>query len=103
MAKDFPIYQNRIVVDPSVLVGKPVVRGTRIPVELVLKRLSQDLDLRTLFEAYPRLTPEDVMACLAYAEALVEGEEVHPGVLQPPAPARSGAGGSCSMKALTIL
>lgn len=62
-------YADRIVVDPDVLVGKPTIKGTRISVELVLKRLSQDLDLETLFEAYPRLTEEDVKACLAYARA----------------------------------
>ena len=71
------LYQDRIVVDPKILVGKPVIKGTRIPVELVLKRLAQDFDLKTLFEAYPRLTLEDVKACLEYAGALVEGEEVH--------------------------
>lgn len=58
---------ERVVTDPQILAGKPVVRGTRIPVDLVLKRLSQDLDTRTLFEAYPRRTPEDVKACLEYA------------------------------------
>jgi uncharacterized protein (DUF433 family) len=60
------------------MAGKPVVRGTCIPVELVLKRLSQDLDLRSLFESYPRLTEDDVKACLAYATALVEGEDAFP-------------------------
>ncbi|MBI2865714.1 MAG: DUF433 domain-containing protein [Chloroflexi bacterium] len=63
------------------MAGKPVVEGTRIPVELVLKRLSQDLDLQTLFEAYPRLTLDDVKACLEYAQAIVEGEEIY---LAPP-------------------
>lgn len=69
---------GRIVVDPRIMAGKPVVRGTRIPVDLVLKRLSQDLDLQTLFESYPRLTEADVKACLAYASALVQGEDVFP-------------------------
>ena len=72
------LYKDRIVVDPEILVGKPVVRGTRVPVELVLKRLAEEVDLLKLFEAYPRLTPEDVRACLEYAQALVEGEEVYP-------------------------
>lgn len=71
-------YQGRIIVDPNILAGKPVVKGTRIPVELVLKRLAQDLDMQTIFAAYPRLTKEDVKACIAYAYALVEGEEVFP-------------------------
>lgn len=71
-------YQGRIIVNPNILAGKPVVRGTRIPVELVLKRLAQDLDMQTIFAAYPRLTKEDVKACIAYAYALVEGEEIFP-------------------------
>lgn len=74
---------GRIVVDPRIMAGKPVVRGTRIPVELVLKRLSQDLDLASLFESYPRLTEDDVKACLAYASALVQGEDVFPELLTP--------------------
>ena len=69
---------GRIVVDPRIMAGKPVVRGTRIPVELVLKRLSQDLDLPSLYESYPRLTDADVKACLAYATAVVQGEDVFP-------------------------
>jgi len=76
MARERPLCQDRIVVDPEILVGKPVVKGTRIPVELVLKRLAQDLDLQTLFESYPRLTREDVKACLEYAEAIVRGEDI---------------------------
>ena len=76
--KEKAMHQDRIVVDPEILVGKPVVKGTRIPVELVLKRLAQDLDLPTLFEAYPRLTPEDVQACLEYAQAIIEGQVVYP-------------------------
>jgi uncharacterized protein (DUF433 family) len=40
-------YQNRIIVDANILAGKPVVKGTRIPVELVLKRLAQDLDMQS--------------------------------------------------------
>ena len=77
MVTEFRKYQDRIVVDPEILVGKPVVKGTRIPVEMVLKRLAQDLDVGTLLEAYPRLTLEDVKACLAYAEAQVAGEDVY--------------------------
>lgn len=76
-------YHDRIVVDPQILAGKPIVRGTRISVELVLKRLAEDLDLDTLFEAYPRLTPEDVKACIEYAQSLVQGEDVYPVLVQP--------------------
>ena len=68
-------YQDRIIVDPRILAGKPVVKGTRIPVELVLEYLAYDPNIHTLFEAFPRLTLEDVKACLAYAEALVQKED----------------------------
>ena len=78
MATKQQTYQDRIIIDPRILTGKPVIKGTRIPVELVLKRLSQDLDMKTIFEAYPHLTEADIKACLAYAEALVEGEEIYP-------------------------
>jgi len=53
-------YQDRIVRDPAVLVGKPVVKGARIPVELVLAKLAANPDLRDIFVDYPRLTIDDV-------------------------------------------
>jgi uncharacterized protein (DUF433 family) len=62
------MYQDRIVVDPEILAGKPTIRGTRIPVELVLKRLAENSDVEVLFNAYPRLTIEDVRACLSYVQ-----------------------------------
>lgn len=65
---------ERIVRDLRVMVGKPVVRGTRIPVELVLEQLAFNLDLDDLFGAYPELTPEDVKACLRYAQRALERE-----------------------------
>jgi len=72
MATEKANYHDRITQDPAVMVGKPVVKGTRIPVELVLEQLSYNLDLEELFAAYPRLTIDDVKACLAYAQAAVE-------------------------------
>lgn len=65
-------YRDRIIQDPEILVGKPVIKGTRIPVELVLGKLAHNPDLDELFADYPRLTIEDVKACLEYARALVE-------------------------------
>jgi uncharacterized protein (DUF433 family) len=74
MTRERPHYLDRITHDPKIMVGKPIVRGTRIPVELVLEQLSYNLDLDELFAAYPRLTIEDVKACLAYAHAAVEAK-----------------------------
>jgi len=78
-------YQDRIVVNPNILVGKPVIKGTRIPVELVLERLEEDTDTKPLFEDYPQLTDEDIKACLWYAKELVKGEEIYPTSYRPTA------------------
>ncbi len=59
--------RDRIVQDPEIMVGKPVIRGTRIPVELVIAHLAANPDLEDLFAAYPHLTVEDVQAALAFA------------------------------------
>ncbi len=75
---DQPAHDDRIAVDPNVLVGKPVVRGTRISVELVLRHLAENPDLNDLFAAYPQSNLDDVKACLEYARALVGGEDVYP-------------------------
>ena len=61
---------GRIVKDPEILLGKPTVRGTRIPVHLVLEHLAYNPDLADLFAAYPRLTVDDVKACLTYAQGV---------------------------------
>lgn len=71
MAEETIQYAERISQDPAVLVGKPVIRGTRISVELILERLSGNFDLDELFAAYPRLTIEDVQAALAFAQDAV--------------------------------
>ncbi|HEY7061849.1 MAG TPA: DUF433 domain-containing protein [Chloroflexota bacterium] len=61
-----------ITVDPSVMVGKPVIQGTRMPVDLVIAKLAANPDLDEFFQDYPELTIEDVKACLAYASELVQ-------------------------------
>ena len=62
---------DRIVKDPQIPLGKPTVRGTRIPVDLVLEHLAYNPDFTELFAAYRRLTVDDVKACLAYASRVV--------------------------------
>jgi len=65
----------RIEVDPGVMLGKPVIRGTRITVELILRKLSEGATEADLLDAYPRLTREDIQAALAYAADTVAHEE----------------------------
>lgn len=67
MAPQQHSYHDRISEDPRVLVGKPVVKGTRVSVERVLAQLAGSLDVDELFAAFPHLTVEDVQACLEYA------------------------------------
>ena len=88
MKEDQQPYQERIIADPRILAGKPVVKGTRIAVDLVLEELAQNPDIAELLAAHPDLTRNDVQACLAYAKDLVTGEEVSP---KPPKGARSDA------------
>jgi uncharacterized protein (DUF433 family) len=69
---------GRIVQMPGILGGKPIIKGTRIPVDLILERLTVDLDVKTLFEDYPELTEADIKACIAFAKELVVDEESFP-------------------------
>ena len=62
---------ERITADPAILGGKPAVRGTRLAVELVLDRLAAEPDVAALLRNYPRLTLDDVRACLAFARDVV--------------------------------
>jgi uncharacterized protein (DUF433 family) len=71
-------WQDRIVLDPQVLVGKPTVRGTRIAVELIIDLLAQGWTQEQLLDSYPSLTPDDIRACLAYASEVLHSERVYP-------------------------
>jgi uncharacterized protein (DUF433 family) len=67
---------DRIEVDPKVMMGKPVIRGTRITVELILRKLAEGATESELVEDYPHLTPDDIRAAIAYGAASVAHEEV---------------------------
>ena len=60
-------YQEHISVDHKVMLGKPVIKGTRITVELIIEKLSKGETIEDLLEAHPRLTIENIYAALAYA------------------------------------
>ena len=66
---------DRIEINPKVMLGKPVIRGTRIPVELLLRKLSEGAAEADLLDAYPRLTREDIQAAIGYAADTVAHEE----------------------------
>ena len=57
---------DRIEINPKVMLGKPVIRGTRVPVELILRKLSEGAAEADLLDAYPRLTREDIQAAIEF-------------------------------------
>ena len=67
---------QRISLNPRVMVGKPVIRGTRIPVELIVRMLGQGIPEQDILREYPRLEPEGIRAALAYAAEVLAGEDV---------------------------
>lgn len=71
-------WADRIELNPEILLGKPVVRGTRVSVELVLEMLANGVSEADILANYPRLTREDVLACVRYAVEVVKGERVIP-------------------------
>lgn len=62
---------KRITVNPDIFSGKPIIRGMRISVELILSLLAQGETIEGLLEDYPELEPEDIRACLSYAHAVI--------------------------------
>jgi uncharacterized protein (DUF433 family) len=71
-------WRDHITVDPQILVGKPVVKGTRISVELVIDLLAAGWTQQQILDSYPTLKADDVRACLAYASEILHSEKVFP-------------------------
>jgi uncharacterized protein (DUF433 family) len=75
MARTF-VTTDRIEINPNVMMGKPVIRGTRITVELILRKLAEGATEVELLDAYPRLKQEDIRATIAYAADTFAHEEI---------------------------
>jgi len=73
--------KQRVSLSPKVMAGKPVIRGTRIPVELIVRMLGQGISEDEILREYPRLQPDDIRAALTYAAEILAEEEVF--TLQP--------------------
>ncbi len=71
-------WRHQIELNPEVVVGKPVVKGTRLPVEFVLDMIAAGVSGADMLSNYPRLTHEGILACVAYASDLVRCERVLP-------------------------
>ena len=70
--------RDRIVLNPEVLTGKPVIRGTRLAVEFIVDLLGQGWSESQVLENYPGITHEDILACLQYASQQLRSERVYP-------------------------
>ena len=71
-------YHNYIHVNPSVLTGKPVIKNTRISVELILEKLASGESIEQILEAHKMLTRESILAALAYATDVMKSEIIYP-------------------------
>ncbi len=70
-------WKDRITLDPAILTGKPVVRGTRMAVEFIIELLAEGWTEQRILDNYPGLTREDVLACLQYASETLKSEKVY--------------------------
>jgi len=71
-------WRERVIVDPLVLVGKPIVKGTRLSVQFIVDLLAQGWSEQDVLANYPGLGLDDIRACLAYASAVLSVEKVYP-------------------------
>ncbi len=69
--------EQRIIVDHDILAGKPIIKGTRISVELILELLSSGMSVQDIIKEYPHLKKEDVLAALSYATRVLRQEEIY--------------------------
>jgi uncharacterized protein (DUF433 family) len=69
---------KRIIVNPDIISGKPIIKGTRIPVDLILKLLAQGISIKEILDDYPHLTKEDIQAALLYGAKVIADEDVFP-------------------------
>lgn len=76
-------FLNRITHNPNIMLGKPVIRGTRVPVDLLVRLVAQGIPQADILADYPRLQAEDIQAALFYAAAVVADETVFPLTLEP--------------------
>lgn len=69
-------YRDNITADPQIMLGRPVIKGTRVTVELILKKLSEGMTADELLKAYPHLKKDDILAVLSYSAEVISKEEI---------------------------
>jgi uncharacterized protein (DUF433 family) len=71
------LLKKHIEVNPKIMFGKPVIKGTRIPVDLILERLAYASTMEEIIESYPNISKEDIYACLYYASLQIRNENIY--------------------------
>ena len=71
------MWKERIVIDPKILVGKPIIKGTRISVEFILELLSNDWSYEKILKEYPQLKKEDILASIQYSLEILRDEKTY--------------------------
>lgn len=69
-------YREKIFISPDIMLGKPVIKGTRITVELIIKKMSEGMEINDIIQEFPQVTRDDVMACLAYSADVISRDEI---------------------------
>jgi len=69
-------YKERIEINPDILVGKPIIKGTRISVEFILELLANGWETEKILKNYPQLTKEDILAAIEYSLEILKEEKV---------------------------
>jgi uncharacterized protein (DUF433 family) len=69
-------YLHRIISNPEIMLGKPIIKGTRITIELILRKIAEGMAIDELLEAYPQLKREDILAAVSYSADVIAKEEL---------------------------
>ncbi|MCW7471822.1 DUF433 domain-containing protein [Leptospira kanakyensis] len=69
-------YKARLTSSPEVLLGKPVIKNTRIAVDFILERLGEGMSIEHILEAYPSIEKEDILACISYSSDVISRESL---------------------------
>ncbi|MCK4730521.1 MAG: DUF433 domain-containing protein [Candidatus Aenigmarchaeota archaeon] len=79
MEKEF---KTRIIVNPKIMVGKPIIKGTRIPADAIINRMAEGLTIKEILEDYPNLIQKDIKGALQYTAEVIRGEDITPLVVK---------------------
>jgi uncharacterized protein (DUF433 family) len=77
LGEEYNMREGRVVIDPNILAGKPIIKGTRMAVEFILELLANGWTNDQILQNYPQLTKQDILAALSYAASLLKEERIY--------------------------